>query len=314
MSGQPGNVSPAAVPAEPPTPDVTVVIASVNGLPYPLACLDGLARQEGAPAFEVIVADCTGPSTAAAVRERHPDVRVLRYDDQKSVPWLRSAGIAAAQGRLVAVTEDHCVPRPDWVASLVAAHRRTGWAAVGGGVENGAVRRTVDWAAYFCEYSQLMSPVDAGPNDAVPGMNVAYDMEALAPVRHLFDEGAWEHSLHQGLRDAGYQTGLDPSIVVSHEKHFTVAMFMRERWHYSRAFAGQRVAGLPPSRRLAWAAGSLLLPPVLLARVAANVSRRGHRGRLARALPLMLLFSTVWAAGETVGYLAGPGDSMVRIR
>ncbi len=297
-------------------PTVSVVIASVNGLPYPIACLEALESQEGDIPTEVIVADCTGPSTVAAIRERFPSTTILAFDEPTSVPALRAAGIAAARGRLVAVTEDHCVPRPDWIRRIVEVHERTGWAAVGGGVVIAPTDRTVDWAVYFCEYGHLMSPVPAGPSDVIPGMNVAYDMEQLAPMREVFAEGMWENFLHDRLRAAGYQMGLDPSIVVAHDKYFTVPMFLSERYHLSRAFAGGRVAGTSFPGRLAWALGAVTaLPPLLVARAVRNVWRRPpHRRRFLAAFPLVVLFSLAWSIGEFVGYLTGPGDSLVKIR
>lgn len=296
-------------------PDVSVVIASVNGLPYPLATLEALAGQEPAGNTEVILADCTGPSTVAAVRERFPDVRILAFDEPKSVPWLRAAGLREAKAPLVAVTEDHCIPRPDWLQRIQDAHDRTGWAAVGGGVENDSTTRVVDWAVFFCEYHQHMSPVPEGPNAFIPGMNVAYDMTALEPLRPVFEEGLWENFLHDRLRDAGHVLGMDPTIVVGHRKHFTVPMFLSERFHYSRSFAGMRVAGDPWRTRLAWAAASLLLPALLVTRLTRNVLRRRmHVGWYVRAFPLVVLFSIAWSIGELVGYLTGPGDSLLKVR
>lgn len=295
--------------------DITVVVPSVNGLPYPLACLDALAAQEGGLAVEVVVADCTDPATAAAIAQRHPEVRVLHYDEQQTIPFLRSAGVAAASARYVAITEDHCVPRADWCRNLVDGLRRTGWAAIGGGVENGRRARTVDWAVYFCEYHSLISPVAAGPATGVPGMNVAYDMERLGDLRGVFGEALWENFLHDRIRAAGHEIGLDPHVVVDHCKDFTVGMFTRERFHYSRAFAGKRVEGEPWSKRLAWAGATILLPPLLVSRIARAVfTRKRHRAWFVRALPLVVFFSTVWAIGEFVGYVGGPGDSLVRVR
>jgi hypothetical protein len=311
----PAELARSPAPVDGDRPDVSVVIASVNGLPYPIACLDALADQDGNVSCEVILADCTGPATRAAVRERHPDVRVLEYDEPKTIPWLRAAGIRAARGRLVAVTEDHCVPRRDWCRQIVDAHERTGWAAIGGGVENDCTTRAVDWAVFFCEYHQMMAPVAAGPSELVPGMNVAYDMAALAPVADVFAEGLWENFLHEKLRGAGFVTGIDPAIVVGHRKYFTVPMFLSERFHYSRSFAGMRVAGAPLRTRLAWAAASFALPGVLVARLTRSVlERRRHRRWFVRSLPLVLLFSVVWSIGELVGYLVGPGDSLLKVR
>lgn len=301
--------------AEAERPEISVVIASVNGLPYPLDCLQALSDQRGGVSCEVILADCTGPETVRVVRERFPEVRVLAFDEQKSVPWLRSVGIRAARASLVAVTEDHCVPRPDWLSRLVDGVERTGWAAVGGGVENDSTERLVDWSVYFCEYSGLMSPVPEGPTGTIPGMNVVYDMKQLAPVREVFAEGLWENFLHDRLRAAGYSIGLDPRVVVGHKKRFTVRMFLAERFHYSRAFGGFRVKGQGLLRRLGWAAAMPLLPALVVARVSRNViSRRRNIRWFVPSLPLIVLFSVAWAIGELVGYLAGPGDSLVKIR
>lgn len=301
--------------SEGPRPEISVVIASVNGLPYPLDCLEALAAQEGGPPAEVVLADCTGPATVAMVRERFPDVRILEFTERKSVPWLRAAGIRAARGRLVAVTEDHCVPRPDWCRRLVDVQRRSGWAAVGGGVVNDSTRRVVDWAVFFCEYSQHMAPVPSGVSEFIPGMNVVYDMEVLAPMLPAFEEGLWENFLHDRLRDGGFVLGMDADIVVGHKKHFTIPMFLSERFHYSRSFAGMRVAGAPLKTRLAWAGASFLLPPLLVARLTRNVvRRRRHLGWYLRSFPLVVLFSVMWAIGELAGYLTGPGDSLLRVR
>lgn len=296
-------------------PDLSVVIASVNGLPHPLELLDALERERADVELEVVVADCTGAATALAIRDRFPWVRLLTWPEQRSIPDLRAAGVSAATGRLVAVTEDHCVPRPGWAKALIAGLQRTGWAAVGGGVENGATTRPIDWAVYFCEYANLMAPVRHGPATAIPGMNVVYDMDQLAEIRNVFTEGLWENVIHDRIRAAGFEIGLDPDIVVDHRKHFTIAMFLSERYHYSRAFGGNRLAGATVGTRLRWAAQSILLPPVLVARVLRAVISKGrHGGPLVRSAHLVIFFSVVWAVGEMVGYLFGPGDSLVRIR
>jgi hypothetical protein len=68
-------------------------------------------------------------------------------------------------------------------------------------------------------------------------------------------------------------------------------------------------------RRWVYLAGTPLLPPLLYGRMAAEVFRRGrHRGDFAAATPLILAYVTTWAAGEAVGYAAGGGHSMLRVR
>ncbi|MGH9266663.1 MAG: hypothetical protein ACRD0D_00625 [Acidimicrobiales bacterium] len=160
-----------------------------------------------------------------------------------------------------------------------------------------------------------MGPVPGGPSDVLPGMNVAYAIDALGPLKDVFAEGLWENFLHDRLRAAGHVLGLDPAMVVSHQKHFTIPMFLSERFHYSRSFAGMRVEGASAGRRLVWALGSLALPPLLLARLTrVVVERRRHLGWYLASLPLVVVFTIAWSVGELVGYLAGPGDSLLKVR
>ena len=57
------------------------------------------------------------------------------------------------------------------------------------------------------------------------------------------------------------------------------------------------------------------LAPVLLLRIVCRVlARRCYQAELVRSLPLLVLFVGAWAAGEAVGYAAGPGDALARVR
>jgi hypothetical protein len=56
-----------------------------------------------------------------------------------------------------------------------------------------------------------------------------------------------------------------------------------------------------------YAALSPVLPAVLLARMAANVARKGRLGgAFMRALPLTAMLTVSWSLGELVGYLSAP--------
>lgn len=294
---------------------ITVVVASVNGLPYPLECLEAIERERATQQVSVVVADCTGPATVRAISERFPWVQVVAFDKPMSVPALRSAAVREVKTLLVAITEDHCVPRPGWIAAMIDTLQSTGWVAAGGGVENGATHRAIDWTVYFCEYAGLMSPIVDGPSKVIPGMNAVYDLQRLGDWRQLMERDWWENRIHDAFVGGGFSMGLDNRIVVDHRKHFSYAMFASERFHYSRAYAGDRVAGLPWSSRIVWALKTPLLPPLIVLRIVrAVMSRRRHVGWLLRTAPLVALFSVIWAVGELVGYLRGPGDSLVKIK
>jgi hypothetical protein len=220
----------------------------------------------------------------------------------------------AAQGEIVAITEDHCIPAPDWFRSLVRAHAAHPGTAIGGSVDNGAVDRHVDRAVFFCEYSNFLSPVDSGVVHDLPGPNVSYKRAALLGVPDALTDGYWETFLHARLEQDGDALWSDPALKVVHKKHFQSQEFLWERYHYGRAYAGRRNEHMGPPRRLVYLAGSFLLPPVLLGRIARRVwGRRQHRRMFTLSLPLLLLFLSAGAVGEFVGTLAGPGDSAKRL-
>ena len=300
--------------SDPSPPVLSVVIASVNGRPYLDACLAALERQEGELAAEVLVADCVGPEVVEYVRSEHPETRVIPFDEPKSVPELRSAGILASRGRIVAITEDHCIPEPRWYLSMVESHRHHAEPAVGGAVDNAAVDRIVDWAVYFCEYSSFMSPVPAGPAPDLPGPNVSYKREVLEDLDDLIRDGYWETFLHWRLQELGHELVMDPAVRVLHRKHFRFLDFLRERFHYGRAFAGNRNRFVSAGRRWTYFLLSPLLPPVLVLRIGRRVwSRKRNLGAFAASLPLIGAFMLAWAAGEWVGYALGPGKSSLQL-
>jgi hypothetical protein len=290
---------------------LTVVVASVNGLPYLRRCLESLLVEDPAPA--VVVADWTDAGTRADVRRNWPSVRLLSFDEPIAVPELRAAGIADAQTPYVAVLEDHCVAPPGWASAVVAAHAR-GHDVVGGPIRNGATSRLRDWAAFLCEYSEHMEPVGEGPTRSLVGMNVSYSRAAIDAMQDLLSEGRWETWLHPRLLQAGFSFQSDPRLAVEHVKDFGFREFVSQRYHYARSHAGMRNA-LLGRRRVVYLLGSPAIVPLMYGRIVRNViAKRRHRARLIACTPLLLAYLSVWAAGEAVGYGAGGGRSILKVK
>lgn len=292
-------------------PELSVVVASVNGFPYVGECLESLRRN--APDTEVVVADWTDEETRRRIREEWPEVKLLSFDEPTSVPELRAAGIAATSAPHVAVIEDHCVVPQGWADAIVNGHR-AGHHVVGGAVRNVKTRRARDWAAFLCEYSGVMEPSPTGDVDGLTGMNVSYDRDALAAIEDLLREGRWENELHARLRGRGFQLWAASGAVIEHARDFGFREFASQRYHYSRSYAGRRNE-LVGSRRWLYALGTPLLVPLTLLRIARDVRARPGYGRaFRRAAPLVFLYTTVWAFGELVGYTFGGGRSILRVR
>lgn len=292
------------------TPQISTIIASINGRAYLEQCLNALEKQDGAISAEVIVADCVGEEVTNFVTSQHPSVRLISFAQKQSVPKLRASAIAEARGEIIAITEDHCIPPTGWYQSLLKAHAMNPAPAIGGAVDNGATKRIIDWAVFFCEYSNFISPVADGVVHDLPGPNVSYKRQA---VRHILDETKdeyWETFVHGQLESEGKQLWSDPSVSMIHKKHFTFSDFLSERFHYSRAFAGTRNNSISMKQRLIYLFGSPLLPPMLMMRISKRVlAKKRHLGEFVLSLPYLLSFMLAWSVGEFIGYATGPGDS-----
>lgn len=291
-------------------PDLSVIVASINGWEYLKECLGALRKQEGGINSEIIVADCVGREVVEPMQSLYPEVRLIAFTEKQSVPKLRAAALAQARGNIIAITEDHCIPPSDWYQSVLRAHASNTAPAIGGAVDNGATKRIVDWAVFFCEYSNFISPVANGIVHDLPGPNVSYKREELEKLRDMIKEEYWETFVHGQLEAEGKNLWSDPSVQMIHKKHFKFNDFLAERFHYSRAFAGTRNESMSMSKRLIYLVCSPLLPPVLLLRIFRRVmSKRQHLVQFACSIPYILIFMVAWAVGECVGYASGPGDS-----
>jgi hypothetical protein len=293
------------------TPNLSVVVASVNGFPYLAKCLDALRAH--CPRAEVVVADWTDEPTRQRIREEWPEVVLLSFAEPTPVPKLRAAGVARAAAPYVAVIEDHCVVTPGWGDLILAAHG-DGHEVVGGSIRNGATSRVRDWAAFLCEYSEHMEPSRAGIVPSLPGMNVSYDRAAIAAMRDFLERGLWETWLHPHLQAEGFELFSDPAIVLIHDKDFGFREFLRQRYHYARSYAGLRNPELG-AKRVIYCCGSPLIVPLALTRITRNCLRAGrNRRQLALASPLIFVYTVAWSVGEMIGYAAGGGRSMLEVK
>jgi hypothetical protein len=291
-------------------PPLSVVIATTQPWPEIRATLDSLLPQARALGAEVIVGDGDGrglpdpPALPEVVRIEEPGASVFR---------LRALGRAAARGDVVAITEDHCRLRDDWCRAVVEAHRRHPDAdVIGGVVENGATGSPIDWAQFLVANGPFMPPVPAGAPRRLPGQaNLSYKRRALPP--DPLGRGVLETFHNQPAATAGRMV-VDDTLVVEHVQSVGLLGSCALNYHNGRSIAGFRLAHMSGRERLARLAGVVVLPAYMLARTLAAVVPKGrHLGAVLASLPFLCLFLCCHAAGEAVGYVAGPGASPARL-
>ena len=282
-----------------------------------LELLDALRHQDGSPDYEVIVADRRLDRITELIRDNYPEVRLLLCAAGTPLPELRTRALECAHSEYIVVTEDHCVPPRHWLASILktfeAAPMET--VAVGGPVENGVVDSALDWATFLCEYSAFVAPVPNGPTPSLPGMNVAYRRSALIKLgREVLIGGFWETTVHPLFTRKSLLLYQSDTIQIVHKKKFSLRLFIHQRFLYSRYYAGLRMCRSTLVARLVMSILTLGLPALLLLRIGRNLmTKKRLIPQFIRALPYLIIFVLIWACGELVGYLRGPGDALSRI-
>lgn len=182
-------------------------------------------------------------------------------------------------------------------------------------MENLATRTLVDRAAFICEYSHCLPPGPTGDSDWLPGNNVAYPATLLRPHVAIAAAGGWENEIHAAIKRSGGRLVFVPEMVAGHDMSYSVGGYLSQRYLYARSYAGNRLRGASFALRLAYSLATLALPALLLVRISRNTLRKSeYRKSLLMSLPLLILFVVAWAAGEVVGYLAGPGDALGRVQ
>jgi len=293
-------------------PVLSVVIASVNGWEMLEPTLRALDAQPERSRMQILVVEAVGGATRRALLDHRPRVEVIAVDEKRTIPALRHLGVIQARGELVAILEDHGEVDPDWASALIEAHEGP-WGAVGGVVENGRTG-LINWAAFFCEYTPYMGPVLEGESADLPGNNIAYKRPHLLRHAHELEQGRWESWINDNLRADGVPIASTNKAVVRHIKPFRLGHFLVQRFHFARSYAGMRRVDQSVVKRLVYGCGSVALPAMLLLRVTKTAMAKGRNlGHFAASVPLIALFYTVGAAGEMIGYLVGPGDSLSRV-
>jgi glycosyltransferase involved in cell wall biosynthesis len=109
---------------------ISVIIATKDRAEYLDRALESLAKQIGAPSFEVIVVDNGSTDATAQIVERarsqHPFEVEYVFEERPNRGAARNRGLAVAKGYLVAFCDDDVYAPPGWLAAHDSAHDAPG--------------------------------------------------------------------------------------------------------------------------------------------------------------------------------------------
>ncbi|MEP7158400.1 MAG: glycosyltransferase family 2 protein [Chloroflexota bacterium] len=288
---------------------MSVVIPTRAGWPNFGLSLDAVLPQVRALGGQLVIADASGlpaPDWAADAD--------VEWIEMPGVPGyeLRQAAYGRATGEIVAITEDHCAPSPDWLASVMEEHRRDpDAAAIYGMVENGSRKHSVDWALYGAGYLPWAPPRPRAHGN--PGhANLTFKSWAFERVAPKGDQ-VLEFRYVSALRAAGCKVVASDRLLVTHVQCASIRTTGLLFFHDGRAIAGLRRQHMSA---LDWVRTAL--PPVIagyrtLRTLATARSKPAVAMQVVRSAPLIAVLHLCHTIGETVGYLGGPGDSGSRL-
>jgi glycosyltransferase involved in cell wall biosynthesis len=216
-------------------PDVSVIVPTRDRPAALERCLRGLSGQT-LDALEIIVVDDgSRPGSVPAVASEFPQVQVIRTGGRNPAA-ARNAGVRAAVGGVICLTDDDCEPEPDWAERLAAAVR-------GGADATAGLTLVAPGSSSASVASQLIADflVERGRGPAehlsfAPSNNLACRSDLLAEVP--FDES---YPLAAGedrdwcarLVEAGYTLVFEERARVVHVTDDQGA-FWRRNYNYGR--------------------------------------------------------------------------------
>lgn len=299
-------------------PRISVIVSPIHdgrALPGALAALEA---QVGAPTFEVIVPIDSSLRDVAGLRSRFPAVRFVEVEGtaelarsvdmgirHEAIDRRRAEGLRAARADIIALTEEHARPAPDWCASIASAHAELPHAVIGGAIEN-VNPGIVNQALFLVDAGRYQNPLPAGPAAFVSDINVSYKRAPLFEVEDVWRQLYNETRIHDALRARGLILWLSPSIVVHIDRgSLTAGHALREAFAWARLFAGRRTFEAGMTKRTLLALTAPLLFPLLLLRQTRIAVSRGRVLPFLGCLPFLVLVDAARAAGEWVGYVTG---------
>lgn len=279
----------------------SVVIASHNGPDALRTCLSSFIDEIDTN-VELIVSAHFLEGEADALRswtqERSLSPHLVEAPEAMDVPHLRVAGLRAARGEVVLLTEDHLIPSPSWIdAASVDSAVTTGAIALDQG---GAVDRAV----YLFEYGAFMPPLAA--RQAPSGANVAYSREAIAILEPHFDDFEWEHAWNKYLEEAGCTFEASDAMSVTWRHEGTFAKFCATARLHGQNFGARRNFNTS-LRRFVQIACLPVMPFVLAAKkIVEAISRQPAQTiQWLCAAPALVALYVAWSIGEARGSLTG---------
>lgn len=302
------------------SPEISVVIVTPDNFATIRNTMAHLRKQTVKDRMEIVI---VAPSTDRL----EPDnseltdflrTKVVEVGSVESVARGNAAGIRQATASVVVLAEDHSYPDPNWAEVLIRAHRQP-WAAVGPVVRNANPGSAISWADFFIGYGPWADPTPAGAARHLPGHNCSYKRTVLLEYgSELESMLEAETVLHWDLCSRGFQIYLEPEAKISHTNFSLLSSWIQVQILAGRVFAATRSQNWSSLKRIIYAGGAPLIPPIRLWRAVSEMRKPGRLQNMRFSMKLRILSALIFGlvldgAGQFTGYAAGVGGSREKL-
>lgn len=221
---------------------------------------------------------------------------------------LRRRGLAEARGEVLAIGEDHAVPRRGWCEAVIRAHAEHREAAVVGCLVNATDATLAGRANFLAFAAPWQPPMPTLPSGRPPpSSTLSFKRAAIAGIGSK-DPGWFEADLIPSLFADGKMVA-DERIVVDHFQDHGSLWSIRNAFDSARSSYGYERARLAPASRRRLAAWAIANIPRRLRREA-----RAGTGKMSPLeSALVALIALAAGLGGAAGTLLGPGVSADRV-
>ncbi len=284
--------------------EATVIIPSYNQKRHIFDALNSVLMQETDFSFEVIVVDSSPNDTAELVREKFPNIKVIKLPRRAFPGAARNVAIKEAKGRYLAFTDTDCVVDRHWLQRLVESHRQ-GYRVVGGMVRNGTPFSVTGTLDYLLEFSDLLTPWKTTKKTHFGTGNVSLDRQVFADHGLFADQVKGSDSLYtRQLKQKGETLFNQPEAIIWHRNRTNLRRIFRNQYELGFGAAMSREKFAQKGKillRHPWLIP--FLPLFKIAAIAGRLLRYSPTNFLKFVIlsPLALIVLSVFAVGFAKG-------------
>jgi len=283
-------------------PVATIIVPSYGRKRQLRTCLDTLVRQSFAEPWDVVVVDDGSPEPLAPLAAEFTgrlSLRVIRQDNAGPAA-ARNRAVQEARGEFVALTDDDCLPDPDWLTKLVQAVRERPGALVGGTTVNGC-RQEVLASTSQLIIDMVYEHFNADLENAylLTSNNMLCSRERFLELggfdRSFPRAGAEDREFCDRWRMTGWPIVWRPEARIEHRHSQTLRQFVDLHYRYGR---GARIYhGVRSRRGSGTMRDDMAFHRRLVHRIGTRLANEGSTVRQAQVVASLILWQVANAAG-----------------